>query len=234
VEAKELFDDPRVVALAEAGARGDAARVQSLVAEGTPVNAIGRLGATPLIWTMLARNKEGMRALLAAGADPNLMPGDEQETAVILAAGADDVEFLRILLDAGGDPNARNPRHKDEPALVKAAFTMQWDNMRLLLDRGADINAQARDGTTALLQTALLHQYPIVVELLERGADHLLPMKVGATLAWMVHTAHLPAHSDLVPSLRKSQEILRSRGVTFPPPSPAEIREMLRKKSGKP
>ncbi len=93
--------------LARAAAEGRVEDVKRLVKGGAQVNAVGKQNMTPLVWALTARNPAGMRALLELGADPNQRVGPEKQFhPVWLAAGQDQPEQLRVLLEFKGDPNA--------------------------------------------------------------------------------------------------------------------------------
>lgn len=70
MDAREAFDDPQIIALADVAARGDRTRVLELVAEGADVNARGDRGINLLEWAMGSKSTEGLKALLEAGANP--------------------------------------------------------------------------------------------------------------------------------------------------------------------
>lgn len=61
VEAREVFEDPRVVALIETAHRGDVAEVRALSAAGVDRDVQGKLGITPN-----APARDRLRAMLEA------------------------------------------------------------------------------------------------------------------------------------------------------------------------
>src|SRR5690606_8502926 len=116
---EEAFPDPKAQALAIAAEHGDAARVARLMREeGVNPDTIfsSPKGRIPLLaWPIIAGSPDGLRAMLEAGADPNVKrpyPSDRGEryhpNAMVWAAQQEDPVYLKLLLDHGGDPDTRN------------------------------------------------------------------------------------------------------------------------------
>lgn len=220
--ADEVFSDRRVAQLASAACRGDLEGVSAALASGADVNATGYKGVTPLIWVQHCENIAGMRALLDAGADPNVRFGIF--TPVIIAAGMTDPANLELLLAHGGDASAyivQTNALKSDSAL-KVAFRrgldgLGWENYYALLNAGADIN-WVGDGSTVAEFGANMDRFDKVFELLERGydqrLDHLALLAVGADRTVM--TTDQPQWADKVVAL------LQERGAQFPLPPPGE------------
>ena len=127
--ADVYYPDDQVEALVRAAAEGDVAGMETAVAAGADVNYSGLNGFRPLYWPMLAGNKEGFRALLELGADP-LLTAHKGHSVIDTAAGADDPEYLRILLEQGFDPNIPIG-HDDKPAIFTAIISSRWPQFEL-------------------------------------------------------------------------------------------------------
>ncbi|MGY1519053.1 ankyrin repeat domain-containing protein [Luteimonas sp. A482] len=177
---EEAFPDPKAQALAIAAEHGDAARISRLMRDDRvdPDTIFSSpKGRIPLLaWPIITGSPEGLRAMLEAGADPNVkrpFPSDRGEryypNAMVWAAQHNDPVYLEILLDHGGDPNTRNTN--DEALLFHAYIHQnQWRNVQLLVERGADVNAQA-SVSTITSSYASRGGFMMVHWLLEHGAD---------------------------------------------------------------
>ena len=133
----------------EAAAAGRADRVRELLAadpqarrERTPE------GFTTLGLAAFLGGAEVVAVLLEAGADPD----DDADNPlrvrpVHAAAGARDLESLRLLLAAGADPNAR--QQGGFTPLHAAAHADEPEMARLLLEHGADPTLETDDGRNA-------------------------------------------------------------------------------------
>jgi ankyrin repeat protein len=88
--------------LVDAARNGDVAMLASLLDRGgDPNERAGINGWTVLMHAVATRQHATARALLDAGADPDLAGGER--TALLLAAGLGDEEMVGLLLDAGAD-----------------------------------------------------------------------------------------------------------------------------------
>lgn len=171
MDAREAFDDPRIIALADAAARGDGSGVRELVAQGADVNARGDKGVNLLQWAMGSQSREGLEALLEAGAAP-ANPGIGDGTAIHTAAMAKDPVYLEILLARGADPNTPRPDNGSPP--LNVAIGRDNDpQFRMLLAAGADPNRASRFGETPLHVAGSAGTGEQVLALLEAGADPL-------------------------------------------------------------
>ncbi|KAK1570931.1 hypothetical protein Q3G72_009243 [Acer saccharum] len=91
--------------------------------------------------------RELVRILLAAGADPTAQDPQHGRTALHIAAMANDVQLVKIILDAGVDVDIRNV-HNTTPlhvALARGAKSC----VGLLLSAGANCNMQDDEGDNA-------------------------------------------------------------------------------------
>lgn len=171
MDPREAFDDPQIIALADAAARGDRARVQELVAQGADVDARGDRGVNLLEWAMGSKSREGLEALLEFGADP-ANPGIGDGTAIHTAAIANDPVYLEILLAHGADPDTPRP-DSGIPPLGEAIGRDNDAQFRMLMAAGADPNRAGRFGETPLHLAGSAGTGEQVLALLEAGADPL-------------------------------------------------------------
>lgn len=139
----------------EAASVGDGARVAQLLAEEPSLaNAPNADGFTPLGLAAFFGRPAAVAALLAGGAQVNLVsqsnvPYVPSNTALHAAiAGGANIEAVRLLLEAGADLSIRDSN--GHLPLHVAAFHTNPDLIDLLIERKAEVGAAAADGRTAL------------------------------------------------------------------------------------
>jgi hypothetical protein len=113
-------------------------------------------------------NVEGLRELLAKGADPNTKDSNGN-TALIRAAGGGYADCVKELIRAGADLYARN--YHDTPALGIAAYNGHTNCVKELIAGGINVDAKDEDGTTAIVSAASKGHAESFRALAEAGAD---------------------------------------------------------------
>jgi ankyrin repeat protein len=196
------------IALAEAAADGDLARVRALLDLGAdPDRSIshgsalahaagasqlqvvelllergadidGGSGLAPLACAARHGHDQVIRLLLARGADIEA-DTDGPGTALFQAAGAGAVSTVRLLLEFGAAVDARTGK-RATPLLIAAADG-HLDVVAMLIEAGADLNCTDRSGDTALHHAAHKGWGGIVAALVAAGADRTLADKYGDT-----------------------------------------------------
>ena len=137
-----------------AAAKGDAARIKALLAQGARVDARDGYARTPLHVAAYGRHHDAMRALVAAGANPNALERDRYDI-VTIAAVANDVPTLKLALELGC--SARNVTSRyDGTALIAAAHLGHAEVVRTLIRAGAPLNHVNNLGWTALIEAIVL------------------------------------------------------------------------------
>jgi hypothetical protein len=125
---------------------------QALAAAGAEVNHSDNDGWTALYVAATHGRVEGMRALLAAGADANHHATSNGYTALNVAAWNGHMETTRALLAARAEVNRAD--HDGWTALCAAAWNGRVEVVRALLAAGTAVNHATNDGWTALYVAA--------------------------------------------------------------------------------
>ncbi len=226
-KAQDFFSDPKVAGLAEAAREGDCRRIDALIAAGVGVNARGKEGLTPLIYSISGGNTAGFQRLLERGADPNQQT-DDGDSAIATAAQRSGPEFLKIVLAHGGNPNLRS-RPKPRPVNSKEAPHVNYkatpiynamesrnpENARILVKAGADLNARNAMGWTPLMAAATMRSYDVMLVLLEAGADFRATEENGYPVSKFMEFHNLDPKSPFVAARRKCMEFMEKHGVDF-------------------
>jgi ankyrin repeat protein len=161
----------------------DLNKVRLLVEHGADVNAASKQARTPvMVAAAYDGSEETVKYLLANRADPKAKDfrGD---TALHLAAFANDLAVVKLLIDKGLDVNA--PGEGGLTPLMIAASLGNLDAVKLLLSKGANVNAvcskhmhgTVKNGPIALgdftpLLLAVAYGSPALVKtLLDAGAN---------------------------------------------------------------
>ncbi len=140
-------------ALTSAATAGDAHMVQTLLKHGADPDHGGKIYVpeegryawfTPLSAAVIGEKPDNVKALITAGATPDLMSGD----ALMWAARLGDIKSLRILLSAGAKPNRQNPLLGWTPLHYAAAYG-QGEAYKALLSAGANTGIRDNQGRTA-------------------------------------------------------------------------------------
>lgn len=172
----------RYTGLLDAAARGDAAAIARLTARGDSPAVRDAHGRTPLHVAAYGGHHEAMRALVAAGADPNALENDRYDV-VTIAAVADDLDTLKVALGLGA--SARNVTSRyDGTALIAAAHLGHADVVRALIRAGAPLDHVNNLGWTAVIEAIVLgdggpRHVETLTALVEAGANPNLADRGG-------------------------------------------------------
>ena len=140
--------------LLAAAARGDATQIKALIAKGARPEVRDAYQRTPLHVAAYGGHHEAMRALVAAGADPNALEHDRYDI-VTIAAVANDVPTLDVALALGA--SARNVTSRyDGTALIAAAHLGHVEIVRRLIRAGAPLDHVNNLGWTAVIEAIVL------------------------------------------------------------------------------
>jgi len=170
--------------LHQAAWHGDLQKLKSLIASGANLDARDSRGRTPLHVATFARQREAIRLLAKAGADLDLLEDDRYD-AVTIAAVADDVATLSVLLSLGAKAGQTTSRY-DGTALIAAAHLGHDEVVRRLIAAGAPLDHVNNLHWTAVIESIVLgdggprHQRTLAA-LVEAGADLKLTDRQGNT-----------------------------------------------------
>jgi ankyrin repeat protein len=125
-----------------------------------------------------------MRALVAAGADPNALENDRYDI-VTIAAVANDLPTLELALALGTSPRNVTSRY-DGTALIAAAHLGHVEVVGTLIRAGAPLDHVNNLGWTALIESIVLgdggqRHTDTLRALVDAGANVNLPDREGRT-----------------------------------------------------
>lgn len=164
--AAECFTDPGAIELAEAVQSGDVARIEELAGQGVDVAVRGVDGVNLWDWALRYGQGDSIRALAAAGADPD-HPGWLDRLPVFAAHSEERIDLLALLLDLGADIDGT----VDGQPLLFRAVGRDDPALDLLLARGVDLEALDSQGETALFPACRVNSFAVALRLLEAGVD---------------------------------------------------------------
>ena len=157
IHTKELEEkaDPLVKELSDLVFDKNLEGIKEIIKKGADVNGLDEIGNTALCSAAFGGDLEIVRALLEAGADPNLAPEpepneDESNTPLWFANSAD---ITKLLIDAGADINFQSSSG-DTILIMTARRWGALKKMKVLLENGADISIKNNEGKTALMCAA--------------------------------------------------------------------------------
>jgi ankyrin repeat protein len=150
----------------------DAEMTAALIRAGANVNVRNNYGVSPMAIAAKHANPNILGQLLKAGADPNDKINfiNSDETPLMHAARAGNVDAVNMLLLAGAQVNARESWN-GQSALQWAAAEGRGAVVEALIEGGADIRQRSNAGTTPLLFAVRKGDMRSVNALLAAGAD---------------------------------------------------------------
>jgi ankyrin repeat protein len=174
----------RYTGLFAAALANDAAAIKALAAKGERFDARDGYSRTPLHVAAYFGKHEAMRALVAAGADPNALENDRYDI-VTIAAVANDLPTLRLALELGCKATNVTSRY-DGTALIAAAHLGHAEVVQVLIKAGAPLDHVNNLHWTALIESIVLgnggaQHTRTLSHLVEAGANVNLADRAGAT-----------------------------------------------------
>lgn len=163
---------------------GDLPKLKALIASGASLDARDPRGRTPLHVATYARQRDAVKLLAKAGANLDLLEDDRYD-AVTIAAVADDVATLSLLLSLGAKAGQTTSRY-DGTALIAAAHLGHDEVVRRLIAAGAPLDHVNNLHWTATIESIVLgdggprHQRTLAA-LIDAGANLKLTDRQGNT-----------------------------------------------------
>ncbi len=141
-------------------------------------------GRTPLHVAAFAGQHAALRALVAAGANPNALENDRYDI-VTIAAVANDVPTLRLALELGCSAKNITSRY-DGTALIAAAHLGHAEVVRTLIQAAAPLDHVNNLGWTALIESIVLgdggaRHTDTLMALIQAGANPNIADRNGHT-----------------------------------------------------
>ena len=133
--------------LIQAAWKGNTNEVESLIAQGADVNAIGSYDETVLMRTAEVGDVKMLALLVKNGANVNIQ-NSKGHSALMRAVNSGRVEATKFLVDNAAYINATS--HYGTTVLMYAATDGNLAIIKLLIEQGADVTAQNKGGETAI------------------------------------------------------------------------------------
>jgi len=173
--------------------QGDAPTVRHLLQRGFDPNTPDPDGLPGLLVAMKAKSFEVAKVLVSAPKVQVEVRSSADESPLMLAALAGEVELCQLLIERNADVNKTGwtPLHY-------AATSGHMDVMRLLLDHHAYIDAESPNKTTPLMMAAHYGSVGAVKLLLEAGADPLLKNMLGLSAMDFANRANRVDSAEII------------------------------------
>lgn len=170
--------------LVNAVVEGKVEEVRRALKDGADANCRDDSGSPAVIIAASRQDAEVVKALLAGGADPNVIyhnpkEGLRQSPAVNFAAANGALDVLNALLSAGANVHARDATGLTP--LMAAAFMGHEEIVKALVERGARLEDKDDNGYTALMFAANAGRVGATKALLRAGAQVNARDKGGST-----------------------------------------------------
>lgn len=176
--ANNVFNEPQVIALAEATSQGDIKTINALIEAGVNVETIGKDNLTPLYWSYAYVSpspaaKVGFEHLLKKGANPMHVHEPSGLPLLHMVARGDDSDYLELLLKNRKDIQIdyKADDWLSPTAIANAMEARRFKNFKLLIEAGSDMNGKYYGDRTILEKANSPGTWKYALYLLQRGAD---------------------------------------------------------------
>lgn len=173
--------------------KDNANAAHKVLARGFDPNTVNPQGVPALLAAIRAPAPKIARLLAQHPKTKVELRNIHDESALMLAALAGDVELCRVLINRDADVNKTGwtPLHY-------AASKSQLAVIALLLEHYAYIDAASPNGTTPLMMAAMYGNSPTVQALLQAGADPLITNLLGLSALDFAKKADQPESAALI------------------------------------
>lgn len=175
----EIFKETPVWKLAKAVYRQDTLAIIKICQKDTSLLSVKDdiVGITLLDWAVFNNRYFSAKALLEAGADPNVHLGGIETPFMTAADKNETANYTRLLLKHGGNPND-TVQHKDFFVTpLHVAVSSNLESTKLLVEAGANVNIS--DSDNSIFSWAALHgNMNILLYLIQKGADYTQPVHI--------------------------------------------------------
>ena len=180
--------------------------VGNLIYRGMDPNTPTEKGEPALVFAVRSGAHKSVAFLLKQPGIQVDATNSADETALMLAANANDLVSANLLIEAGASINRPNwtPLHY---AASKGHTAM----MRLLIDNDAYIDAESPNGTTPLMMAAYYASHMAVKLMLEEGADPNLQNQDGQTALDMALSKDKPLSAQYIRVFKEALEAKESQ-----------------------
>jgi ankyrin repeat protein len=178
----------------DAAARGDAKKLERLIADGAPLDPLDGAKQTPLLLAVQGNHLAAAEVLIKAGSNINAQAFN-MDTPWLLAGALGRTEMLRLMIPRGPDFTVRNRFGGN--ALIPACERAHVETVKLLLTTKIDVNHINNLGWTCLLEIVILG---------DGGARHIEVAKLVLAAGANPNIADKDGVSPLAHARRKGQQ----------------------------
>ena len=222
------FADSKTLTLLAAALEGDVPRAKQLVDnganpndEGPRSNSYNRLRL--LHYAIAANSPQGVRTLVAVGADPELSAQGFGRS-FLFAMTLENMKMLSLLLDLR--PIDTLSKDTMEYVLFESVTQGCSRCLELFVKRGAPVDYRDESGYTMVMRAMDAQDYDMAEWLLLQGASVHIEAGGGMTPAYSVQfpLQKFKPGSPTYNKVLNLKKMMEERGAVFPALSPAEIR----------
>lgn len=185
------------------------------------LNTTSPTGETALLFAVLEDDGAMVKALLAAGANPN---GGPDRAPLHPAVRDKSGKLVELLLAAKADPNLP---YNNETPLLEAALVGAGENAKRLLAAGARVDLGRGNGVSPAIVASSVDRWGMVNFLIESGASPWHTPANGSTIADFAASSRLRPDTEEGKIRDMLIERFQAAGYPWPPPTPPEVRNLI-------